>query len=99
MHALEDMKQLGSVENRLLAAQQPNESDSIEKLYAVDEFSQEVDIVLISIRANELHHKWRGDSRQSLPLVDKVLFQFGLNGLLLRNALESKEVFFCQIAD
>lgn len=62
MHALENMKQLGSVKNRLLAAQQSYESDSIKKLNAVDEFSEEIDVMLISIRANELHHKWRGDS-------------------------------------
>ena len=58
MHALQDMKQLGSIEDCLLGIQQADESNGIEQLHSVYEFSKEVDVVLVLVGSDEFHNKW-----------------------------------------
>ena len=49
MQLLNDMEQLGSVEDGLLGIEQTNHSDCIKKLYSIDEFGQKVDVPTVLV--------------------------------------------------
>jgi hypothetical protein len=51
------MKQLGSIEDCLIGIKKPNESNSIEKLHSIDEFSKEVNIVFVFVGSDKFHNK------------------------------------------
>jgi len=59
VHGLQNMNHLGSIKNGLFWRKQADDSDGIKKLHTVDEFGQEVDVILIFIGPYELHYKWR----------------------------------------
>lgn len=64
MEGFDDVQQLSPIKHGLFSIQQSNDSDGIEKLHSVDELGQEVDIVLVLVGADELHHKGRCDRIQ-----------------------------------
>lgn len=92
VHALDDVDQLGGVEDGLFGVEEADEADGVEELDAVDELSEEVDVVLVFVGPHELHHKGGGEQREGLALVDEVLLQLGLDGLLLGDRLECEEL-------
>ena len=73
MESFDDVKQLSAIKHGLLGIQQSNDSDGIEEFHAVDELSQEVDVVLILVGADELHHEGRGDRIQCTFFIGQVL--------------------------
>ena len=54
------MKQLSSIEDCLFRIKKTDQSNGIEKLHAVDELSEEIDVVLVFIGSDEFHNKGRG---------------------------------------
>lgn len=73
MEGFDDVQELSSIKHGLLGIQQSNDSDGIEKLHSIDKLSQEVDIVLILIRADELHDKGRCDGIQGTFFISQML--------------------------
>jgi|LakMenE01Jun11ns_1017448.scaffolds.fasta_scaffold9643580_2 hypothetical protein len=51
------MEELSSIEGRLFRIKQADQSDGVEELDAVDEFSEEVDVVFIFKGSDEFHDK------------------------------------------
>ena len=60
MHTFQYMKQLSSIEDCLFRIKKTDQSNGIEKLHAVDELSEEIDVVLVFIGSDEFHNKGRG---------------------------------------
>ena len=59
MHTLQYMKQLSSIKDCLFRIKKTDQSNGIEKLHAVDELSEEIDVVLVFIGSDEFHNKGR----------------------------------------
>lgn len=59
MHALQNVEQLGCIEDSLVWVEQANQSNGIKELHAVDEFSEEVYVVLVFKGSDEFHDKRR----------------------------------------
>ena len=59
MHTFQYMKQLSSIEDCLFRIKKTDQSNGIEKLHAVDELSEEIDVVLVFIGSDEFHNKGR----------------------------------------
>ena len=92
VHALDDVEQLGGIENGLFGIEETDEADGVEELDAVDELGEEVDVVLVFVGSHELHHKRGGEQGEGLAFVDEMLLQLGFNGLLLGDRLEGEEL-------
>jgi hypothetical protein len=56
---LDDVEELGAVEDGLVCGEQPNDSDSVKEFHSVDELSEEVDEVFVLIGPDVLHNEGR----------------------------------------
>jgi hypothetical protein len=51
------MEELSSIEGRLFRIKQADQSDGVKELDAVDEFSEEIDVMFIFKGSDEFHDK------------------------------------------
>ena len=61
MKFLNDVQKLGSVEYGLLGVEEADHANGIEKLYSVDEFSEEVDVFVVFVGSDEFHDEGGGN--------------------------------------
>ena len=61
MKLLDHMKELCGIEDGLGGVEESDESDGVEELNTVDEFSQEVDVSVVFVGTDEFHYEWGGN--------------------------------------
>lgn len=83
----------------MVSSEQTDNSDRVEELHAVDELGEEVDVVFVLQRPDELHDEGGRNGGKSLLFVHEMLFQFSLDGLVFGDAFQGVEALLGAVSD